>query len=86
MGLTQQQLADIVDVSKNTISDIETGDKFAHAKTLVNLARALETQVYELLKPEYVYPDKAADIIARYSEEVREAVGELEKTYMENIK
>jgi transcriptional regulator with XRE-family HTH domain len=84
MRLTQEELSEKVGVSKNTISAIEKGEKFAHAKTLFYLAKALKTEVYELLKPENVYPDKASDIIANYSDEVREAVGKLEKTYMEN--
>jgi transcriptional regulator with XRE-family HTH domain len=85
MGLTQEELSEKVGVSKNTISDIEGGQKFAHAKTLVCLAKALETEVYELLKPANVKPDKAADIIAKYADEVRNFVGELEKTYIGNI-
>jgi transcriptional regulator with XRE-family HTH domain len=85
MGLTQVKLSEKAGVSKNTISDIEGGQKFARAKTLFYLAKALGTEVYELLKPANVQPDKAADIIARYSDKVRDAVGELEKNYMGNV-
>jgi transcriptional regulator with XRE-family HTH domain len=84
LGLTQEELSVKVHVSKNTISAIETGKKFAHAKTLFYLAKTFNTEVYELLKPEDVYPDKATDIIAKYSDKMRDAVGELERTYMEN--
>jgi len=85
-GWTQEKLAEKVGVSKNTISDIEKGDKFAHAKTLVQLAIAFETEVYELLKPKDVSPDKIVDVIARYSEEVRKAVDKIQSSYIERIK
>jgi repressor LexA len=80
-GLTQENLAEKIGVSKNTISDIESGDKFARASTLIRLARAFETEVYELLKPNDVSPDNTADVIAIYSEKIREAVVRVEKSY-----
>ena len=83
---SQEELAEKADVSKNTISDIETGQKFARAKTLVRLAVALGTDVYELLKPPNVLPDKAADILAKYGEEVKEAVEKIGIRYMERGK
>ena len=85
-GWSQEELSDKADVSKNTISDIENGQKFARANTLVKLANALKTEVYELVKPESVLPDKNADIIAKYSEEVREAVEKIGNFYMGNQK
>ena len=85
-GWNQETLAEKADVSKNTISDIETGQKFARARTMVRLAKVLKTEVYELFKQEGVLPDKSADIIAKYSEEVREKIEEIESYYIENIK
>jgi len=85
-GWSQEKLSDKADVSKNTISDIENGQKFARANTLVKLANALETEVYELVKPENILPDKNADIIAKYAEEVREAVDQIGNSYMRNKK
>jgi transcriptional regulator with XRE-family HTH domain len=86
LRLTQEQLSVIADVSKNTISDIENGDKFVRAKTLFNLAKAFDTEVYELLKPPNVKPDNAEGIIAKYAEEVRDAVGKVEQKYKVKIK
>jgi transcriptional regulator with XRE-family HTH domain len=80
---TQESLGEKVDVSRNTISDIETGKDFAGAKILVNLAIAFETEVYELFKPDGVLPDKSTDIISKYSYEVRKAVMEVGKKYFE---
>ena len=82
--LNQEQLAEKTKVSKNTISDIETGQKFARAGTLVRLAKVLETEVYELLKPADIVPDKASDIITKYSDEVRDAVERIGNRYLGN--
>ena len=83
-GWSQEVLAEKAKVSKNTISDIETGQKFARAETLICLANALETAVYELLKPADIVPDKASDIITKYSDEVRDAVERIGNRYLGN--
>ncbi|MCL2127265.1 MAG: helix-turn-helix transcriptional regulator [Treponema sp.] len=85
-GWSQEKLAEKAGVSRNAISDIENGDKFARAKTLVNIARAFETEVYELLKPETVLPDKPEDILEEYREEVREKMEEIGNSFMEKLK
>ena len=83
---SQEKLAEKTGVSRNTISDIEKGDKFARPKTLINMAIAFETEVYELFKPEGVLPDKPSDIIAEYTEEVRERVEEIGNSYLGRLK
>ena len=83
---SQEILAEKAGVSKNTISDIETGQKFVRAETLISLAKALETAVYELLKPDDVKPDNNADIIVKYGEEVKKAIDKIGKTYFKNGK
>ena len=85
-GWSQEELAERAGVSRNTISDIEKGDKFARPKTLVNLAKAFETEVYELFKPKGVLPDKPIDIFAEYNEKVREKVEEIGNIYIEKMK
>ena len=85
-GWSQENLAEKAGVSKNTISDIETGQKFARVKTFVRLAKAFETEVYELLKPKNVLPDKPTDVFAKYSEEVRDKVEEIGNYYMVKMK
>jgi transcriptional regulator with XRE-family HTH domain len=81
-GWTQEELAEKAGVSKNTISDIEKGDKFARAKTLVQLAIVFETEVYELLKPKNVSPDNIVDAISKYSEDVKEVLDDIGKSYL----
>ena len=83
---SQFVLAEKAKVSPNTICDIESGKNFAREKTLINLAIALETEVYELLKPKGVLPDKPADILAQYSGQVMETLEEIGNFYIEKMK
>jgi len=79
---SQEELSEKTGVTKNTISDIETGQKFARAKTLVKLAQVFETAPYELLKPGNILPDKPDDVLAHYSDFVFDAIGEIGKEYL----
>jgi len=79
---SQETLGEKVGVSRNTICDIEAGNDFVGAKTLINLAIAFETEVYELFKPDNVQPDNAYEIIAKYSSEVKEAVDSIKNNYL----
>ena len=79
---SQEVLADKIGVSRNTISDIESGQDFVGAKTLVNLALVFKTEVYELLKPDNVQPDNAYEILTKYSSEVKEAVDTIKNNYL----
>ena len=78
---SQEFLAEKIGVTRNTISDIEAGKDFVGAKTLVNLALAFETDVYELFKPDNIQPDNAYEIIAKYSSEVKEALDSIRNNY-----
>ncbi len=47
-GLTQEQLAEAVDVSQRTLSGIEIGENFVTAETLDRIIKALNTTSEEL--------------------------------------
>ena len=47
-GLTQEQLAEAVDVSQRTLSGIEIGENFVTAETLDKIIKALSTTSEEL--------------------------------------
>ena len=83
---SQEKLSEKTGVTKNTISEIETGQKFARAKTLVMLAKAFDTAPYELLKPGNILPDRPDDILAHYSDFVLDAIEEIAKEYLVNMK
>ena len=82
LGWSQEVLAEKMDVSINTICEIETGKKFVRAETLINFASILKTEVYELFKPENILPDDAAGILLKYSEDVKKAVDSIRNTYL----
>ena len=79
---SQEALGEKIGVSRNTISDIESGKDFVGARTLINLALAFETEVYELFKPDNVQPDNANEILVKYSLEVKKAVDSLKNKYL----
>jgi ribosome-binding protein aMBF1 (putative translation factor) len=49
---SQFALAAKIDMSTNFLADLEAGNTWVSALTLVKLAKAFEIEVYELLKPE----------------------------------
>jgi transcriptional regulator with XRE-family HTH domain len=83
---SQEELSVKTGVTKNTISDIETGQKFARAKTYAKLAEVFDTEPYELLKPKGMIPDKVDDVIAHFNMYVRDALEEAGHEYIKNLK
>ena len=67
-GLSQAKLAEILDISPNFISDMETGKRWLSSDTLVNLAEALDIEAYELLKPSQTPTDDISDFIHKYTD------------------
>jgi transcriptional regulator with XRE-family HTH domain len=49
---SQFTLAAKTDISTNFMADIEAGNTWVSAQTLIKLAKALEIEVFELLKPQ----------------------------------
>lgn len=47
-GLSQEKLAELVDIEQNTLSCIETGNNFCTAETLEKIINALEIDPTEL--------------------------------------
>jgi len=85
-GWSLEKLADIVGISRNSINEIELANNFASPDTLVKLAKAFETEVYELLKPDDVLPDKAADIIEKYCDSVKKNADKTKNDYLKKLK
>ena len=51
-NLSQFALASKIDISTNFLADIEAGNTWVSAQTLMKLAQAFDIEPYELLKPE----------------------------------
>ena len=75
-GFSQAKLAEILDISPNFISDIETGKRWLSSDTLVNLAKALDIEVYEFLKPPQTPSDDISMFIQKYTERAVTAASE----------
>lgn len=74
VGLTQQELADLVGVSKRTIASYESGGASARRSTITKLARELKVSVRFLMEEECT--DPLADIEKDdYVEEARRLYG-----------
>ncbi|RDD69234.1 XRE family transcriptional regulator [Paracoccus versutus] len=78
-GLTGEQLADMVGVSKGYISEIETGKKTPGAGLMMRFADALKCEVYELYEGTLAEQKDAAlkahmGVMAQLEDENRNAI------------
>jgi len=73
-GFSQGDLAEILDISPNFISDMETGKRWLSSDTLVNLAESLGVEAHELLKPEEIPTEETALFIQNYTQKASVAV------------
>ena len=72
-GLTQEQLAEIVNISQRTLSGIEIGENFVTAETLDKLIKALNTTSEELFATNHL---KNSEIL---SQEIKDDIEYLSK-------
>ena len=56
-GLTQEELAEAVDLSQRAMSGIETGENFVSAETIDKLVKALDTTLEELFSTDHLKVD-----------------------------
>jgi transcriptional regulator with XRE-family HTH domain len=68
-GFSQAKLAELIDLSPNFISELETGKRWISSDTLVNLADALGRGVYDFFKPEETFSDEITAFISKYTME-----------------
>ncbi len=62
--ITQEQLAEQVGIDPKNISRIENGNNYPTAENLTSIAKALDTEIYELFVfKEISYPDMKQEII-----------------------
>ena len=54
LGLTQEQLAEMINVSQRTLSGIEIGENFMTAETLDKIVLALNTTTEELFATDHL--------------------------------
>jgi len=77
LGLSQEKLAEIVELSDQTINDIEGCRTWVSDKTIVKIARAFNIEVYQLFFPQNeagkLFPVKVpADILQELKDIIKE--------------
>jgi len=85
-GFSQAKLAEMLDISPNFISEIETGKRWLSSDTLVNFAKALEIEVYEFLKPPLAPADDVSRFIRNYTEKAKIAASEAVVHCLEDLR
>jgi transcriptional regulator with XRE-family HTH domain len=65
-GLSQEKLAEKMEISTNYLSDIETGKGWVSPFSLVKMANALGIEVFELFKPSETIPESTVSLINGY--------------------
>jgi transcriptional regulator with XRE-family HTH domain len=80
LGLTQEKLAELVDISYQMIHDIEGCRTWVSDKTLQKLSKALEVDIYELFCP--LATDRSSDKKSEFSPNIIER---LHKTMKSDI-
>jgi len=73
-NLSQQALAEKVDISTNFLSDIERCKTWISPNTLVKLAAVLDIEPYELFKADILLSDSDKSILQKYADENLKAV------------
>jgi len=71
---SQADLAEKASISVTFLSNIERGNNFPLAKTLCNLAKALNVEVWELFKGEGISDKQEESIAERISEDLAKHV------------
>lgn len=63
--MTQEALAEIIDIDPKNVSKIENGNHYPSAETLVAIAKALDVEIFELFvfKDSLPYESMKQDII-----------------------
>jgi transcriptional regulator with XRE-family HTH domain len=67
MGFSQAKLAELLDLSPNFVSEIETGKRWLSSDTLVNLAEVLGIEVHEFFKPNVMPPENVEQFVKSYT-------------------
>ena len=81
---SQVALAKKAGVSINFINDIESGKKWASPATMIKLANCFNIQVYELLKPQGLFPDNLSSILKKYTDSVHAVIDESRTAFLKS--
>lgn len=81
-NLTQEQLAEMINIAPKNLSKIEVGTCFVSAETLENLVNALDTTTEELFANDHIkLPEKLLAEIYKNLNKINSDQGKLELIY-----
>ena len=91
---SQFTLAAKANISTNFIADIEAGNTWVSAQTLVKIAQALDTEAFELLKPQKDNADSQTpqktnekmELLSRFSQDLTIALQESTEKALNQVK
>jgi transcriptional regulator with XRE-family HTH domain len=83
---SQEKLAEKMNISKNTVCEIETGKKFVRAERLIQFAALFNTEVYTLFMPKEVFQTEPFGLITKFGDEVKDRATDMVEEYAKNIK
>lgn len=72
-GLTQETLAEMVDISQRALSAIETGENFVTAETLDKLIQALNTNAEEIFATNHL--KNTEELITQIDDNIKKLSG-----------
>jgi len=81
-GLSQEKLAEKMNISTNYLSDVERGKNLGSPNLLVRLAAALEIEVFELFRPQEKAP---ADVSAKVNKCLEDFSSSLRVSFEKSI-
>jgi transcriptional regulator with XRE-family HTH domain len=86
---SQAELAELINVSVNFLSDIKNSRKWASPVTMVKLSDVFGVDVYELLKPADNLPDASGTLLSMYTCDIQkivsDVIGEVHTAYTERF-
>jgi len=86
-GLSQERLAEKMDISTNYLSDIERKKNWPSPVSLTKLANALEIEVFELFKPQETVSANVSNVVNKCLEDLSSSLRvSFEKSLDDSIK
>ena len=70
LGLTQEKLAELADVSYQMVHDIEGCRTWVSDKTLQSLSKALGLEIYELFRPDEEANTETKELMVRFAKDI----------------
>jgi transcriptional regulator with XRE-family HTH domain len=75
--ISQEKLAEVLDIATNFLSDVENGKKWVSPNTLSKITEALDVEVWQLFKTEQSLPPQISALLEQYT---KDALAKVDKS------